>query len=263
MGALHAGHAALIEQSVRENDVTCASIFVNALQFNNPDDLAAYPDTFDDDLKLLYELGCDMVYTGTLAEFFPEADDPFSLKQECPSPAGRGLEGDYRPGHLAGVWMIVERLFRTVGSCRAYFGEKDFQQLQVVTDLAGRMSNSDDLSIEIVPCATVREPDGLALSSRNVRLEPKWRQRAPSIYQGIQQVQCLWNQGERNASNLESAARDILAKNEFVIDYVAVRNADQWTADTPTQLNDSARVLVAVYAGEVRLIDNAALQEAD
>ncbi len=178
MGALHRGHLSLVERAVRENDVACASIFVNPLQFNNAADLQKYPRDMQRDIALLERAGCDMVYTGTLAQFFPEVDvgdagdggagDDVSdgvaggyagvIKPGDAGPAARGLEGAARPGHLQGVCAIVERLFNTVGACTAYFGEKDFQQTLVIADLAKRFER-----VAVVVCPTVREPSGLAM----------------------------------------------------------------------------------------------------
>ena len=172
MGALHEGHLSLVSRSIEENDYTCASIFVNPLQFDNTSDLDAYPKTFESDFEQLESLGCDMVFTGTLAQFFPEVTDIKHIDRKDPGPAGKGLEAEHRPGHLEGVYLIVERLFQTVGDCRAYFGEKDFQQTLVVRTLANRLKDQG-CDIDIVTCPTIREESGLAMSSRNQRLSER------------------------------------------------------------------------------------------
>ena len=165
MGALHNGHLSLITRACDENAACCASIFINPLQFEDTEDYDAYPRDTESDLALLEAHGCNMVFMGSLDQFFPESSDINQIKTLPAGPYGSGLEEQFRPGHLDGVRTIVERLFLTVGASRVYFGEKDFQQTLVVADLAREMGYP-----EVVVCPTVREDSGLALSSRNVRL---------------------------------------------------------------------------------------------
>ncbi|MCZ6733830.1 MAG: pantoate--beta-alanine ligase, partial [Gammaproteobacteria bacterium] len=150
MGGLHEGHLSLVRRAVAENEITCVSIFVNPLQFNDPGDLASYPRNLDDDIRQLQDTGCDMVFTGTFEQFFPDVESPEDIVQRDPGPGADGVEGAGRPGHFAGVASICERLFKVVGSARAYFGEKDFQQTLVVKDLARALGYP-----EIVVCPTV------------------------------------------------------------------------------------------------------------
>ena len=256
MGALHRGHLSLVEQAVRENDVACASIFVNPLQFNNPDDLQNYPRDEQRDTALLEQAGCAMVYTGTLAQFFPEAGgvDAGAVEKPDPGPAARGLEGAFRPGHLQGVCAIVERLFVTVGECNAYFGEKDFQQTLVVAHLARRFAG-----IEVRVCPTVREPSGLAMSSRNQHLSATQRRAAAQLYQALLAAEVAWRQGVRDPDEIELVMRNQLTDAGLRIEYAAVRDARDWSEDSPRGELKHARALLAVYIGGVRLIDNVRL----
>ena len=193
MGALHRGHLSLVERAARENDATCASIFVNPLQFDDAADLAAYPRDRARDFEVLEGAGCDMVFGGELGDFFADADD---IKLADPGVTARGLEGDYRPGHLPGVRAIVEKLFAAVGSCTAYFGEKDFQQTRVIQALAAEMDG-----VKIAICPTVREPNGLALSSRNRRLTAAQKAAAADIYQALLRQKTLGNPAQNPPPN--------------------------------------------------------------
>lgn len=255
MGALHDGHLTLVRQSVADNDVTVVSIFVNPLQFNNPEDLEKYPVTLDDDLQMLNEAGCDMAYTGSLETFFPEIDDPSQIPPVEPLPAISGLEAAFRPGHLEGVQAIVERLFRTVGPCRAYFGEKDFQQTLLVRQIARDMGGE----VEVVVCPTVREPSGLAMSSRNRRLGEAERVLARTLSEALYAASSAWERGERDATALEQRMKEVLSRPGIEVEYAAIRDPAHWTADTPTHSLVHARGLVAAWIGGVRLIDNMAL----
>ncbi len=259
MGALHDGHLSLIARSVAENRVTCASIFVNPLQFDNPDDLEKYPRNLHQDVESLEKAGCDMVFTATLGQFFPEVDDPGKIAMKSPGFAGQGLEGESRPGHLAGVATIVERLFKITGSCRAYFGEKDYQQTLVVRHLAQQLENAgedDRLDIVVVTCPTVREDFGLAMSSRNQRLSPAQKQIAGNLYKALSHAKVCWQAGIHNPLELETRMRKKLMHPEISIEYIAVRDQERWTKDTPHQPITHARALLAATIGGVRLIDN-------
>ncbi|MGI9319445.1 MAG: pantoate--beta-alanine ligase [bacterium] len=254
MGALHDGHLSLIERSVSENDLTCASIFVNPLQFNNPEDLERYPRSLEADLAKLHVTRCDMVFSGNLHEFFPDQVIPSQSPQPFDSIAMQGLEADHRPGHLEGVRAIVERLFDTVGECRAYFGEKDFQQTLLVKEIANKHG-----AIKIVVCPTVRETSGLAMSSRNLRLSCAGQTLASCLYQTLLEADSAWKQGERNPEKLENLMSSRLDRPGIEIEYTAVRDPDNWTEATPEFLPGSAQALVAAYVEGVRLIDNLAL----
>ena len=256
MGALHRGHISLVARAVRENKVACASIFVNPLQFDNPDDLENYPRDLDSDAALLERAGCAMVYTGTLTEFFPEVAGVGELKPNeiAPvdaGPAAHGLEGAHRPGHLQGVCAIVARLFATVGPCNAYFGEKDFQQTLVIKNLARRF---DD--INIIVCPTVREASGLALSSRNGRLDCGQQAVAANLYQALLAAKEAWRAGTRNAAKLESVMAARLDDAHIRVEYAAIRDPENWREHSPGGELQRARALVAAWVDGVRLIDN-------
>ena len=251
MGALHRGHLSLVERAVRENDVACVSIFVNPLQFNQRDDLERYPRDMAGDIALLEGAGCGMVYTGTLGGFFPEVGDVGDIVPADAGAAACGLEGEFRPGHLQGVCAIVERLFRTVGDCNAYFGEKDFQQTLVVAELARGVDG-----VNVVVCPTVRESSGLAMSSRNRRLNDEELGVAAGVYQALLAAGEAWRGGIRSVGELESILRGGLTDERLRVEYAAVRDAGNWSENLPCGEMTRARALVAVYIGEVRLIDN-------
>ena len=179
MGALHEGHLSLVERARKENDVVVVSVFVNPIQFNNKEDLEKYPRTVEKDLELLERAGVDLAFTPTVEEMYPEPVTTvyhFGAIEEV-------MEGPRRPGHFSGVAVVVRRLFELAQPDRAYFGEKDYQQIAVIRDLLRQM----DSSIELVPCPIVRADDGLALSSRNMRLSKEAREVAPTIYATLQQ----------------------------------------------------------------------------
>lgn len=271
MGALHRGHLSLVERAVSENDITCVSIFVNPLQFNRSDDLQKYPRDMERDIALLESGGCDMLYSGTLAQFFPQEADTEALiekfqhaSNEELSVANRcdalhGLESEFRPRHLHGVWAIVERLFTTVGPCTAYFGEKDFQQTLVVKELAKQFTD-----INVVVCPTIREASGVAMSSRNSHLSDEQMHTAAKLYQSLLEAKKAWHAGVRAASELETIMRTQLDDANIRVEYVAVRDETAWRESSPDfTANDStqhARALVAAYVGEIRLIDNIRLE---
>ncbi len=251
MGALHDGHLSLARAAKRENDLVCVSIFVNPLQFNNPEDLENYPRDFDRDVRQLENEGCDMIFTGTLTQFFPDAH---KLEEINMLEAGRyalGLEGDYRPGHFAGVVTIVERLFNTVGQCSAYFGEKDFQQCLVIRELTESING-----IDIIICPTIREDSGLAMSSRNSLLSPQARERASVIYQALCTAQDAWNNGERRPHALSGTMHSILKTAGVDIEYATVRDPNRWIAFESEDSLDSARAFIAIRIDDIRLIDN-------
>ena len=256
MGALHRGHLSLLERAVRENPATCASIFVNPLQFNNPDDLKNYPQDRERDLALLEEAGCDMVYGGTLAEFFPEVADLNAIRPGNPCPAAHGLEGVFRPGHLPGVCAIVERLFATVGPCNAYFGEKDFQQTLVIQDLAKQLPG-----IRVIVCPTVRESSGLAMSSRNRQMDEEQQAVSTKIYQALLAAKASWQSGIRRAEPLEHAMHRCLNHARLRVEYAAIRDPENWSANSPPGDLKQARALVAAWVDDVRLIDTLGMDD--
>ena len=249
MGALHEGHMSLIERSVNENDVTVCSIFVNPIQFNNKADLEKYPRTPDQDLRLLEKTGCDAVFTPGTEEIYPmgeigNIDFDFGYLD-------RILEGKFRPGHFKGVATVVKKLFEIIEPHKAYFGKKDYQQLLIIS----RMVKQFNLPVEIVPCPTVREPDGLAMSSRNMRMTIRERQIAPRIFEILSEVK--EKAGDIPVNKLKEWAVNEINKDPlFLVEYIEI--ADKYTLQ-PLQnwkSKENAMVLAAVNLNDLRLIDN-------
>ena len=251
MGALHAGHMSLIKRAIDENDITCVSIFVNPLQFNDPTDYGRYPRDLESDYEQLRAAGCNMVFGGSSQDFFPEAARIEDVNMLDPGPFARGLEGDFRPGHLEGVCTVVDRLFRFSGPCRAYFGMKDYQQLLVIEDLARKLGYP-----EIVPGATVRDGIGLALSSRNSLLTTQGRSMAGHIYQALTTAKRAWQSGEHGYDYLRGLISRNLKLSGLEIEYVELRNPDDLGLESPTRILTKAIALIAVRVESVRLIDN-------
>jgi len=246
MGALHAGHIALVERARADNDIVVVSIFVNPTQFNDPSDLKNYPRTPEADAKMLEAAHCDILFLPEVVEMYPETATGNSQTIQL-NGLDEVMEGRFRPGHFNGVVNIVSRLFNVIGECRAYFGEKDFQQLAVVR----RMTHELSLPVEIVGCPIIREFDGLAMSSRNVRLTPEERITAPFIYKTLQKVKQLW--AGDNADEVKRLVEEAFAAQpEFKLDYFEI--ADRDTLQPATQRR--AVACIAVFLGKVRLIDN-------
>jgi pantoate--beta-alanine ligase len=246
MGALHEGHAALVRRARAECDVVVASVFVNPLQFGPREDLARYPRTFSEDLDLLAREGVDAVYAPEASDLYPEG---FSTAVEPGLPA-RGLEGDVRPGHFRGVATVVAKLLARVRPDRSYFGRKDAQQAAVVT----RMVADLDLPGEVVVCETVRDVDGLALSSRNRYLSTDERARARALPDSLRSARALAARGERRAAALEEHVRGRLVSAGLAPDYVSLRDPE--TFQPRETLDREALLVVAARAGTTRLLDN-------
>ena len=261
MGALHAGHLALVRAALEENDTVCVSVFVNPLQFDERRDFERYPRDLDRDARLLDEAACSMVFSGTLAQFFPDTLRPSgefpndALRD--PGPHAVGLEGDRRPGHCAGVATIVARLFEIVRPDRAYFGQKDFQQTLVVKDLARTLGYP-----EIVVRPTVREASGLAMSSRNELLSDAERAAATALSRSLGRARAAWRRGTRDARALSAAMFAELAGAAVEVEYATVRDPSAWTRGDPEGRLEKAVALVAARVGSVRLIDNEILDGA-
>lgn len=251
MGYLHEGHLDLVRRSVRENALTVVSIFVNPAQFGPGEDFERYPRDEERDFALLRHAGVDAVYVPAPGVMYPDGYQTYVIVEQVTRP----LEGEARPGHFRGVATVVLKLFNAVEPDRAYFGKKDAQQLRVIQ----RMATDLDLPVEIVPCETVREPDGLAMSSRNVYLSPSERQLAPVICQALTAAKVAFAAGERDAGKLRDIVRArIAAAPAAVIDYVSV--ADGLTLEElALRLERPALISVAVRFGETRLIDNVEL----
>jgi pantoate--beta-alanine ligase len=248
MGALHAGHTSLIRRAREERDVVVVSVFVNPLQFGDVADLVAYERDEERDLTLLEQLKVDLVFAPAVEEMYPGGNPEVTVD---PGPLGLRLEGASRPGHLRGVATVVSKLFHAVGPATAYFGEKDAQQLAVVR----RMVRDLSFPVEIVACPTVREHDGLAISSRNARLSPEHRDAAGCLFLALSEAAELARAGERDAAVLVAAmAREIGATPEARLDYAAV--VDEVDFEEVRRVEGPARAVVAARFGDVRLIDN-------
>ena len=252
MGALHAGHLSLVDQARADNLTVAVSIFVNPTQFGDQKDLQGYPRDMEGDLDMLRQHGVDLVYAPTVEEVYPEGFDTWVDV----GPLADKLEGLHRPGHFRGVATVVSKLFNVMQPDRAYFGQKDGQQVVVIQKLARDL----DMGVEVVVMPTIREPDGLAMSSRNVQLSPQQRQAAPVVHQALCQAYLLWTGGERDGDTLRAAAQEILQAESVVdsIDYVSV--ASMSTLDEIERVSGRTMVSAAVHMGPVRLIDNLVLE---
>ena len=247
MGALHAGHASLVKRSVKENDVTVVSVFVNPTQFNDKNDLLKYPRTMDADCKLLEANGCSFVFAPSVEEMYPEPD----TRQFHFAPLDTVMEGAFRPGHFNGVAQIVSKLFDAVKPHKAYFGEKDFQQLAIIREMTKQLH----YDLEIVGCPIIREEDGLALSSRNARLSAEEREIALKISQTLFKSRTF--AADHSVSETirfveESIATERGLRLEYfkIVDGNTLQDFENW-ADT-----NYAVGCITVFCGEVRLIDN-------
>ena len=247
MGALHAGHLALIEKSASENTATVVSVFVNPTQFENAGDLSRYPQNLEEDAGKAFAAGVDLIYAPEISTVYPAG---FATTIFLTGPAER-WEGESRPGHFAGVATVVAILLNSVRPARSYFGEKDFQQLAVIR----RMHTDLLLPGEIVGCPTVRDHDGLALSSRNARLSPAERTAAAAIPDALFAVRDRVARGEIETRELLPAGRAMIAAEPLLtLDYLAI--VDGRSLDPIEKVYPGARVLIAAVAGTTRLIDN-------
>ena len=250
MGALHAGHRRLMDIARAETDIVVATIFVNPTQFNRAEDLDRYPRTLDQDLDLCREAGVDLVFAPSAAEMYPD--------EICPAVPSRTwvdvpalsehLCGPGRPGHFRGVATVVMKLFQIVQPDRAYFGEKDAQQLAIIR----RMVKDLNVPVTIVPVATVREPDGLAMSSRNRHLTPEERQRATVLSQALFTARDLVLQGERSAEKIRTSVAPIF--DAVQLEYFSV--VDPETLTPVERIEGSVLIAGAIWLGSARLIDN-------
>jgi pantoate--beta-alanine ligase len=250
MGALHEGHVSLMRRAVKENKHAVVSIFVNPSQFGPSEDLAKYPRTLKQDLVLCKKAGVDLVFTPTSEMMYPSGFDSWVEVVELSKP----LCGEFRPGHFKGVATIVCKLFNLVQPTRAYFGRKDAQQLAVLT----RMVADLNMPLEIVPCETVRESDGLAMSSRNRYLSPAERERALCISRALREVERLYAKGERDAGHLTSVLEAALGAEMDEVQYADIRKLSD-LSEFSDKINAPALAAVAGYVGSTRLIDNVVL----
>lgn len=247
MGYLHDGHMALARRARAENDKVAASIYVNPAQFAPTEDLSTYPRNLERDLALLEAAGVDLVFTPDDTIIYPPGFQTYVTVTEVSQP----LEGAARPTHFRGVATVVTKLFNIVQPTRAYFGQKDAQQTAVLR----QMVHDLNFNLELIVCPTVREPDGLAMSSRNAYLSPEQRQAAPVLYRALTLAQTAYQQGERRAAVLRKLMTDeITAESLARLDYVSI--AHPLTLQELDTIQEGALVSLAVFFGKTRLIDN-------
>jgi len=250
MGFLHEGHLSLVRRARQENDRVGVSIFVNPIQFNDPGDLATYPSDINRDLLLLKEEGVDLVWTPGPDIVYPPGYETFVEVEKVM----RRLEGAARPGFFRGVATVVAKLFNVFQPQRTYFGQKDAQQAVVIK----RMVQDLDFNIEVIICPTVREPDGLAMSSRNANLPPAARKEATCLHRALCTAQELFENGERYAEKLRAAMKEVIDSTDMArSDYVSVAHPD--TLEELTLIENRALLSLAVFFDTVRLIDNMAV----
>lgn len=254
MGALHAGHKSLVDRARKENDIVVVSVFVNPTQFNNKQDLATYPRTEERDCALLEAAGCDVVFMPAVEEVYPEPDN----RQFDLGAVAEVMEGAHRLGHFNGVAQIVSKLFGFVEPDRAYFGEKDFQQIAVIR----KMVQLEGFKLQIVACPIKREDDGLALSSRNVRLTAEQRQLAPNIYRVLKES-CNFAKSHTVAETEKFVVDSLNALPQMEVEYYSIVDALTMQPVSDWADADSITGCITVYCGEVRLIDNIAYKKAE
>ena len=247
MGALHKGHLSLVERCVRENDICVVSVFVNPTQFNDKHDLETYPRTLEADCALLESAGCDFVFAPSVEEMYPEPDTrtfDFGTVMQV-------MEGAKRPGHFNGVAQVVSKLFYIVEPDNAYFGEKDFQQIAVIRAMVKQLQ----IPVQINACPIVREADGLALSSRNTRLTPALRQKAPLIARTLQESKALAaTKSVREV--IDYVVNTLNVDPDLEVEYYEIVDGDSLVSIQDWKDTSYAVGCVTVYCGEVRLIDN-------
>ncbi len=247
MGALHQGHISLVKKCCEQNDVCIVSIFVNPTQFNNPTDLEKYPRTIEEDTKILKEAGADIVFVPSVQEIYPEPDNcqfDFGLLDKV-------MEGKFRPGHFNGVAQVVSRLFDIVKPDRAYFGEKDFQQLAIIRQMVRQLN----IPVEIVPMPIRREDSGLAMSSRNQRLTGDQKTEAVNIYRILSDSKALYNQ--KTVDEVRIWVVESINKIPFLeVEYFEIVDGNTLQQIVDWKDTDYAVGCITVFCGEVRLIDN-------
>ena len=251
MGALHEGHASLVRTAKKTSNFVIVTIFVNPTQFNNPEDLSNYPKTEEKDIALLKMLDCDLVFFPRISDVYP---DDYHFPGINLGFLDQTMEGELRPGHFQGVCQVVYRLFQLTKPNKAYFGLKDFQQVSVIRF----MVNHFQLPIEITPCETSRNEEGLALSSRNLRLSEEQKKEALVLYKTLSEAKL--NTSKFNPSQIKSIAEESIQKSALRLEYVEI--VDPITLENLTnEWCANARMCIVAYAGEVRLIDNMEIRE--
>jgi pantoate--beta-alanine ligase len=254
MGALHPGHISLINAAKKANAVTVASIFVNPAQFNDPKDFEKYPVTIERDIDMLEEAGCNILFMPSVNEMYPEG-----YKTNRQYDLGRLetiLEGKYRPGHYQGVCLVVEKLLNIINPDNLYLGQKDYQQCMVIKKLIELMEA--DKKIKITVCPTLREKEGLAMSSRNIRLTEDERKTAQTIFKTLSYIKENFHTGQ--FEHLKQKARLLLEQKGFRVDYVEIADAENLTPISNPGRQPQAVALIAAYLNEIRLIDNLLIQ---
>lgn len=248
MGALHKGHISLLEESKKANEITICTIYVNPAQFNNVTDLQKYPRTLEQDVKMLENAHCDVLLCPSDAEMYGET----SILKFDFGHLDKVMEGEFRPGHFSGVALVVSKLFHLCEPDRAYFGQKDWQQLSIIKRLVSELK----FNIGIVCVPIMREADGLAMSSRNQRLTPEVRQQAPAIYKALNRAVALLRSGENIDTVKNSARAAIEEQPQLKVEYFEVADPVNLTPLKSVDKTTEAIIFVAVFAGDVRLIDN-------
>jgi pantoate--beta-alanine ligase len=255
LGALHEGHLSLVRAARAATDVVAASIFVNPTQFGPNEDFAKYPRSFESDSEMLEREGVELLFAPSVEEMYPNAAD----RSVRPTPAtwvtvedlSSKLDGRTRPGHFRGVTTVVAKLFHIVEPDAAFFGQKDAAQVAIIR----RMVHDLNLPVEIIVCPIVREPDGLAMSSRNAYLDPEQRKQALALHRSLLRVQALADAGERNAAKLaDGGCHEFAGERSVRLDYFEIVNPD--TLDSVENISGGALVAVAAFVGNTRLIDN-------
>lgn len=248
MGALHQGHISLLDAATSENDITVCSIFVNPVQFTNQEDLVKYPRTLEEDCAMLEQAGCSAVFAPSVEEMYPEAPllkFDFGLLETV-------MEGASRPGHFNGVGIVVARLFNIIQPDKAYFGQKDLQQVSVIRQLIADLA----FPIQLVVCPTVRETDGLAMSSRNRRLGLPERKSAPNIHRIMREAENDLLNGVKTEEVVKTAQDAFSSLTEFTLDYFEIVNTKTLQPIASKAVPGSTAICVAAFLGPVRLIDN-------
>jgi pantoate--beta-alanine ligase len=253
MGALHKGHISLIDASKKQNTITISSIFVNPAQFNDAKDFEKYPITLEQDIAQLEEAGCDVLFLPGIKEIYPNGIKP--ARHYNLDFLETILEGKFRPGHFQGVCMVVHRLLEIVQPDNLYLGQKDYQQCMVITKLIELIKPEKTINVTI--CPTLRETDGLAMSSRNMRLTKQERKKAAAIFQSLQLVKRKIVPG--NLSSLKEEGQSVLLQEGFTIDYFEIADAKDLSKVNDWDGQQQLVVIVAAFMNEVRLIDNMVL----
>ena len=249
MGALHEGHLSLISRSKGENDLTVCSIFVNPIQFNNKNDLEKYPRNIPEDLDILAKAGCNVVFIPSEDEMYP-GGEPEELEIDFGN-LDKVLEGKYRPGHFSGVTIVVKKLLEIINPQKAYFGKKDYQQLLIIRFMVSKLQ----IPVEIIPCPIIREKDGLAMSSRNLRLTIGERLIAPGIFE----ILCIVKEkaGTMPLNQLKKwAIKNIEVNPFFRVEYIEIADKETLVPINTWKQKKNGIVLAAIYLGDIRLIDN-------